>query len=246
MSLLEVSDIDVSYGQIQALRGVSLKINAGEIVALLGPNGAGKSTTLRAMSGVLAPTQGSITFDGKQLQGLPANRVVGMGVAHVPEGRELFSGLSVLENLRLGHWTRRHTAHDFDERLERVMGYFPKLRERSRQAAGTMSGGEQQMLVIARSLMSAPKLLLVDEPSLGLAPQIVRQLFDIFEEINRDGTSVLIVEQFVDLALRHSHRAYVLARGEMQLEAKSEDLVHDEALLAAYLGGEVQPSWASN
>ena len=238
MEQLEVEAIDVAYGPITALRGVSLQVGQGEMVALLGPNGAGKTTTLRTVCGLLSPRSGKISFAGQDIAGKPVHRVVESGVAHVPEGRELFPSLSVVENLRLGHWVRRRDRTDFQERLEQALVYFPKLRQRATQAAGTLSGGEQQMLVVARGLMSSPRLLLVDELSLGLAPIIVNQLFEILQEVNRGGTSILLVEQFVHLALEHTHRAYVLAKGEVRVSGKSSDLAADPALLASYLGGE--------
>lgn len=236
MSLLEVTGIDVFYGAVQALRAVSLEVGEGEMVALLGANGAGKTTTLRTISGLVAPKGGTITFAGKRIDGLRAHRAVRLGVAHLPEGRDLFPSLSVEDNLRYGHWVRRRDRADYRQRLDDVMEHFPRLRERRKQAAGTLSGGEQQMLGVARALMSGPKLLLVDELSLGLAPMIVRQLFEILEQVNRTGTSVLLVEQFVHMALAHTHRAYVLAKGELVLSGRSPDLVDDPDLVASYLG----------
>jgi branched-chain amino acid transport system ATP-binding protein len=234
--MLEVEDVDVYYGPIQALRGLSLRVDEGEMVALLGANGAGKTTTLRTISGLLSPARGNIRVGGADVAGLPAHRVVSLGVAHMPEGRELFPELSVLDNLRLGHWPARKDRAGEARVVDRVMDLFPRLRERSHQAAGTMSGGEQQMLTAARALMSEPKLLLVDELSLGLAPIIVEQLFEAIGEVNRMGTSVLLVEQFVHLALRYTSRAYVMARGEVVLEGASRDLVARPELMAAYLG----------
>lgn len=236
MALLEVKEIDVFYGAIQALRGISLHVAEGEMVALVGANGAGKTTTLRTISGLLSPTTGSITFDGESIAGLPAFDVVDRGIAHLPEGRELFSGLSVLENLRLGYWAKRKDKSKLQSQLDVVMDHFPRLRERSGQAAGTLSGGEQQMLGVARSLMSSPRLLIVDELSLGLAPMIVSQLFEILDEVNREGTSVLLVEQFVHLALEHTKRAYVLQKGEVVLEGTSSELLADPTLVSSYLG----------
>lgn len=238
MALLEVKDIDVFYGSVQALRGVSLHVEAGERVALLGANGAGKTTTLRTISGLLGPRQGSIVFDGEEIGGMPAYAVVGKGVAHGPEGRALFPGLSVEENLRFGWLPRRKVKGSYEPALERVFDYFPRLRERRKQAAGTMSGGEQQMLVVARALMSSPRLLIVDELSLGLAPKIVALLFDIIRDVNAEGTAVLIVEQFVHMALENTDRAYVLTKGEVVLEGRSEELAGSEELLSSYLGGE--------
>ncbi len=236
MALLEVHDIDVFYGSVQALRGVTLQVEAGERVALLGANGAGKTTTLRTISGLLAPRRGSIVFDGEEIGGLPAYAVVGKGVAHGPEGRALFPGLSVEENLRFGWLPLRKDKKSYEPALERAFAYFPRLKERRKQAAGTMSGGEQQMLVVARALMSSPKLLIVDELSLGLAPKIVNQLFDIIRDVNREGTAVLIVEQFVHMALGNTHRAYVLQKGEVVMDAPSAELLSDESLIASYLG----------
>lgn len=236
MALLEVKEINVFYGAIQALRGISLHVEEGEMVALVGANGAGKTTTLRTISGLLPPTTGSITFDGESIAGLPAFDVVDRGIAHLPEGRELFSGLSVLENLRLGYWAKRKDKSKLQSQLDVVMDHFPRLRERSGQAAGTLSGGEQQMLGVARALMSSPRLLIVDELSLGLAPMIVSQLFEILDEVNREGTSVLLVEQFVHLALEHTKRAYVLQKGDVVLEGTSSELLADPSLVASYLG----------
>ena len=246
MALLEVHDVDVFYGSVQALRGVSLHVEAGERVALLGANGAGKTTTLRTISGLLAPKRGSITFGGEEIAGLPAYAVVGRGVAHGPEGRALFPGLTVEENLRFGYLPRRSDKAGYEPALQGVFDYFPRLRERRSQAAGTMSGGEQQMLVVARALMSSPKLLIVDELSLGLAPKIVALLFDIIRDVNATGTAVLIVEQFVHMALENTDRAYVLAKGQVVLDGRSEDLLGSEELLASYLGGEVEAGHAAS
>lgn len=242
MALLEVHDIDVFYGSVQALRGLSLSVEAGERVALLGANGAGKTTTLRTISGLLGPRRGSIMFDGEDIAGLPAYSVVGKGVAHGPEGRALFPGLTVEENLRFGYLPKRKDKAGYGFALERAFNYFPRLKERRGQAAGTMSGGEQQMLVVARALMSSPRLLIVDELSLGLAPIIVAQLFDIIRDVNAEGTAVLIVEQFVHMALENTDRAYVLAKGAVVLEGRSTDLAGSDELLASYLGGEVDPA----
>jgi len=234
--LLDVDDISVFYGQIQALRGVSIAIAAGERVALLGANGAGKTSTLRAISGLLAPAAGSITFDGRPIHGMRAHEVIRRGIAHLPEGRELFSGLSVEDNLRAGFWSLRKSGASFEERRDRVMDLFPILRERAKQSAGTLSGGEQQMLGVARALMSDPTLLIVDELSLGLAPRIVAQLFEILRDVNSRGTAVLIVEQFVHMALANTDRAYVLSKGHVVLEGRSADLLADPQLIASYLG----------
>jgi branched-chain amino acid transport system ATP-binding protein len=235
MPLLEAEALSVFYGPVQALRGVTLHVDEGEMVALVGANGAGKTTTLRTVSGMLAPKSGTITFDGTRIDGLPPFGVVEHGLAHVPEGRELFGAMSVEENLRLGFYSKRK-AKDFDRRAAEVMDSFPILRERAHQAAATLSGGEQQMLVVARALMSAPRLLLVDELSLGLAPKIVTQLFDILRAVNERGTAVVLVEQFVHMALGNTDRAYVLQKGEVVVEGRSKDLLHDESLIASYLG----------
>jgi branched-chain amino acid transport system ATP-binding protein len=236
-ALLQVRDIDVFYGDVQALRGVTIEVGSGELLTLVGANGAGKSTTLRTISGLLAPRRGEIRFDGERIDGKPAYDVVKRGIAHLPEGRDLFPGLSVLENLKLGYWVRRSDGGGFAQQVDRMMELFPRLRERAQQAAGTLSGGEQQMLGIARALMSEPRLLLVDELSLGLAPMVVSQLFDILRSVAEKGTAVLIVEQFVDMALAHSDRAYVLARGQVVLQGPSSRLATDPALVETYLGG---------
>ncbi|MCA1833972.1 MAG: ABC transporter ATP-binding protein [Actinomycetota bacterium] len=237
--LLDVQTIDAFYGPIQALRGVSLQINPGERIALVGANGAGKTTTLRTISGLLQPTNGSIWFDGKPIRGLKPNQVVQRGIAHLPEGRELFSGLTVEENLRAGFWSQRKKKEaNFTAQRDRVMDLFPILRERAKQAAGTLSGGEQQMLGVARALMSNPRLLIVDELSLGLAPKIVAQLFEILREVNEAGCAIMIVEQFVHMALANTDRAYVLAKGAVVLEGRSAEMLADPKLIASYLGEE--------
>jgi branched-chain amino acid transport system ATP-binding protein len=234
--MLEVEGINVNYGPVQALFGVGLRVDAGEMVALLGANGAGKTTTLRAISGLLTPTSGRISIDGRETAGMSAQKVVRLGVAHLPEGRELFPELTVEENLRLGYWSRRKDKHSYAGRLEHVFALLPRLQERRGQMAATLSGGEQQMLAVARALMSGPRLLLVDELSLGLAPIIVNDLFKALEEVNREGTAVLLVEQFVHLALKHTSRAYVLGKGEVVLEGRSSELLASPELMAAYLG----------
>jgi branched-chain amino acid transport system ATP-binding protein len=234
--ILTLHDVDAHYGPIQALRGMTLYVNHGDMVALVGANGAGKSTTLRTVSGMIRPTRGSIVFDGEEIGGLPPQRVVARGLAHLPEGRELFPNMTVEENLRAGYWVRRHDSGSYSAMRDRVMDHFPILRERAKQAAGTLSGGEQQMLGVARALMCDPKLLVVDELSLGLAPLIVAKLFDILHEINREGTAVVIVEQFVHMVLQNTHRAYVLSKGHVVLEGRSADLLADPKLVASYLG----------
>ena len=236
MSLLEVTGLDVSYGAVSALRGVDVHVDQGEIVAVIGANGAGKSTLLKTIAGLIAPKRGTITFDGEQIGGRPAFDVVRRGVTLLPEGRELFREMSVLENLHLGFLPARRSGASLQERVDYVCSLFPRLAERRSQHASTLSGGEAQMLGVARSLMCNPRLLIVDELSLGLAPQIVEQLFDVLTEINRHGTSVLIVEQFVHLALEHSHRAYVLEKGAVALTGASADVAGNADVVNAYLG----------
>jgi branched-chain amino acid transport system ATP-binding protein len=237
MHLLEIESVDVFYGQIQALREVSVQLGAGEMVALVGANGAGKTTTLRTISGLLNPRRGSISFEGRRIDRLPAQEVVQRGITHLPEGRELFPSLSVMENLRMGYWTRRRDRSGLRPALDHVMDLFPRLRERAGQAAGTLSGGEQQMLGVGRALMSSPRLLVVDELSLGLAPLVVSQLFDVLRQVNAEGTAVLLVEQFVHMALQNTHRAYVLAKGSVVTSGPSAELLRDPALVESYLGG---------
>lgn len=236
MSLLEVNSIDVYYGAVQALRGANLRIEQGEMVALVGANGAGKTTTLRTISGLIGPKSGSIVFDGKEIGGLPAHKLIARGIAHLPEGRDLFPTLTVEENLRYGYWTRRKDKAAYNRALEQAFTYFPRLKERRKQASGTLSGGEQQMLGVARALMSSPRLLLVDELSLGLAPIVVSQLFDILRAVNQEGTTILLVEQFVHMALENTQRAYVLVKGEVAMEKPSRELLDDPMLIASYLG----------
>jgi len=244
--LLEIECIDVYYGQIQALRGVTLRVAAGEMVALVGANGAGKTTTLRTISGLLSPRTGSVTFEGRPIHGLPAQEVVRRGITHLPEGRELFPSLSVTENLRMGYWPKRSDKSGMKPAMDHVMDMFPRLRERAGQAAGTLSGGEQQMLGVARALMSSPRLLIVDELSLGLAPMIVSQLFDVLRQVNEEGTAVLLVEQFVHMALQNTHRAYVLSKGSVVTSGVSADLLRDPALVESYLGGGPSAETASS
>jgi branched-chain amino acid transport system ATP-binding protein len=234
--MLTVERLDVSYGAVQVVHDLALQVQAGEMVALLGANGAGKTTTLRALSGLADRAAGSVRLEGVELLGLPAHRIIRAGVAHLPQGRELFAELSVLDNLRLGHWSRRRDETHLQQQVERVFTLFPKLAERSTQAAGTMSGGEQQMLAVARALVTEPKLLLVDEASMGLAPIVVDQLFEALERVNAEGTSILVVEQFINKALKHTSRAYVLAKGRVVVEGASAELAESPELLAAYLG----------
>ncbi|MGE5247862.1 MAG: ABC transporter ATP-binding protein [Verrucomicrobiota bacterium] len=235
--LLTVDKLTVSYGAVRALRGISLTVGRGEIVSLIGANGAGKSTTLRALSGVVRAASGGIFHNGVRIAGLPPHRIARMGIAHVPEGRGVFANMSVLENLEMGAYARR-SRRERRETLERVYGLFPRLSERSGQLAGTLSGGEQQMLAIGRALMQRPDLLLLDEPSMGLSPLLVREIFRLVGEINRMGTTVLLVEQNAFMALSIAHRAYVLETGEVTLEGKAAELREDPKVKAAYLGEE--------
>ncbi|MDQ3756356.1 MAG: ABC transporter ATP-binding protein [Actinomycetota bacterium] len=235
-ALLEVEALDVFYGSVQALRGISLEVEEGERVALLGANGAGKSTTLRAVSGLVHARAGTVRFAGTDITRMAPHEIVTLGLAHLPEGRDLFPTLTVEENLRYGYYTQRKDRAGYVRRRDLVMDFFPKLRERSDQAAATMSGGEQQMLGVARALMSSPRLLCVDELSLGLAPIIVERLFEILHEVNRDGVSLLIVEQFVHMSLANTDRAYVLSKGGVVLEDESARLAGNPDLVASYLG----------
>jgi branched-chain amino acid transport system ATP-binding protein len=237
--LLDVAEIEVRYGAIAALKGISFEVREGEIVALLGANGAGKTTTQKTVSGMMRPYTGSITFDGRRIDGIPAHDLIKLGICHVPEGRHVFPRMSVLENLEMGAF--RFRAIDRDE-LERVLTLFPRLRERLKQSAGTLSGGEQQMLAIGRALMGKPRLLLLDEPSMGLAPLVVAQIFDIIREINSTGVTVLLVEQNAAQALGLAHRGYVLETGEIVLEGTGQELLADDRVRAAYLGEEIAAS----
>jgi len=233
--LLEVKDLHVSYGAITALRGVSLAVGQGEVVALIGANGAGKTSTLRAISGMLKPRSGHIRLADQEIQGLRSNLLVPKGMAHAPEGRGIFLNLSVMENLELGAYLRRDTA-EIKQDLEYVFGLFPRMRERMKQQAGTLSGGEQQMLSISRALMSRPKLLLLDEPSLGLAPQVVETIFRILREVNGRGVSILLVEQNAHLALNLAHFGYVLETGEVVMQGEGRALLAAPEIRKAYLG----------
>ncbi len=233
--LLEVHDLHVSYGAITALRGVSLKVGEGEVVALIGANGAGKTSTLRAISGMLKPRSGRIRLAAQEIQGLKSNLLVPKGMAHAPEGRGIFLNLTVMENLELGAYLRRDTP-EIKKDLEYVFGLFPRLRERMKQQAGTLSGGEQQMLSISRALMSRPRLLLLDEPSLGLAPQVVETIFRILREVNSRGVSILLVEQNAHLALNLAHFGYVLETGEVVMQGQGKALLAAPEIRKAYLG----------
>ena len=233
--MLELRDIHTYYGQIRAVQGVSITVNAGETVCLIGANGAGKSTTLMTVSGVYTPVQGSIYFEGEDITRLSAEQRVALGISQVPEGRLVFPDMSVLENLELGAYTREDRQSIRDD-LDKIFQSFPVLQERRRQRGGSLSGGEQQMLAIGRALMSQPRLLLLDEPSLGLAPLIVKQIFEIIEQINDDGTTILLVEQNAQLALQVTDRGYVMETGEIAMEGTSADLLADERVRQAYLG----------
>jgi branched-chain amino acid transport system ATP-binding protein len=235
--MLELADVHVRYGAIRALAGVSLRVETGELVALIGSNGAGKSTTLRTISGLLRASQGSITFEGTDITAAPSDRIVSLGIAHCPEGRRIFGALTVAENLRLGGVSRaRSQGAAVAEDLEMVLQLFPLLRERLGQAGGTLSGGEQQMLAIARALMSRPRLLLLDEPSLGLAPLMVERIFETIAELKRKGRTILLVEQNVHQALDVADRAYVLETGRITLDGPATALRHDPKVEQSYLG----------
>jgi branched-chain amino acid transport system ATP-binding protein len=235
-SMLTVEDIHVYYGNIAALKGLSFNVDRGEIVTMLGSNGAGKSTTLRTISGLLRPRKGMLAFEGKRLDGIQAHDVVGLGIAQSPEGRRIFPRMTVSENLDLGAYLRKDTAEIARDR-ENVLELFPRLRERIAQKAGTMSGGEQQMLAVARALMARPKLLLLDEPSMGLAPVLVDLIFDTIARIREQGTTVLLVEQNALAALRVADRAYVLESGSLKLAGSAVELAKDPEIVKAYLGG---------
>jgi branched-chain amino acid transport system ATP-binding protein len=234
MALLELERVDAYYGHIQALRGVSLTLDRGEIVTLLGSNGAGKTTTLRTISGMIRPRSGSVTLDGRDLSKVPANRVVTLGIAHSPEGRRIFARMTVKENLEMGAYARGNA--DLTEDFDRVYQLFPRLKERITQVAGTLSGGEQQMLAIGRALMARPTVLLLDEPSMGLAPVLVELVFDTIRDINKLGMSILLVEQNALMALTIAHRGYVLQTGSIVLSDTAEGLAKNEMVRKAYLG----------
>ncbi len=233
--MLQVDNLNVYYGAIHALQGISFNVNEGEIVTLIGANGAGKSTTLRTISGLLRSRTGSITFQGEDISLIPAERIVRLGISHVPEGRKIFAPLSVRENLMMGAFTRDNAA-EIQETLNRVFKSFPRLKERAGQYGGTLSGGEQQMLATARGLMSRPTLLLMDEPSMGLSPILVEEIFRIITEINQQGTSILLVEQNAQMALSVAHRAYVLETGRIVLSGSAKEIAENSQVKAAYLG----------
>ena len=234
--MLKVDNIDVYYGAIHAIKGISIEVPKGEIVTLVGSNGAGKSTTLRTISGVMKPKNGTILFEDKNIVGVPAHKIVGMGLCQVPEGRHVFANMSVMENLELGAYLR-NDKDGIARDLEDVFKKFPRLLERKDQISGTLSGGEQQMLAMGRALMSKPRLLLLDEPSMGLAPLLVKEIFNIIKEINESGTTVLLVEQNANMALSIADKAYVLETGRIALAGTAQELASSEAVRKAYLGG---------
>ena len=235
MAMLEVKNLEVYYGVIQAIKGISFEVNEGEVIALIGANGAGKTTTLQTITGMLQPKAGEIIFEGKDISKIPGHKIVSMGMAHVPEGRRVFAELSVYENLKLGAYTRKDKK-EIEETLARVYKSFPRLEERKNQLAGTLSGGEQQMLAMGRALMSKPKIILMDEPSMGLSPIFVNEIFDIIQEVSKSGTTVLLVEQNAKKALSIADRAYVLETGKIVLEGKASDLLNNDSIKKAYLG----------
>lgn len=235
MALLKVSDLHVSYGMIKAVRGISFEINEGEIVSLIGANGAGKSTTLNTLAGLLKPQSGEILFEDTSLVGMPAHKIVRHGLALCPEGRHVFTNMCVEENLMMGGYTQNDAQNK--QTLERIYEHFPRLKERLKQSAGTMSGGEQQMLAMGRALMSKPRLLMLDEPSMGLAPILVKEIFSIIKELNEQGTTILLVEQNASMALSIADRGYVLETGTLTKTGTGQELLHDDDVRRAYLGG---------
>ncbi|MCH5187790.1 MAG: ABC transporter ATP-binding protein [Oscillospiraceae bacterium] len=235
MSMLKIEDLHVYYGMIHALKGLSFEVNEGEVITLIGANGAGKTTTLHTVTGLLRPKSGRIVFEGKDLVKMAPHKIVEMGMAHVPEGRRVFQNLTVLANLKLGAYTK-HNKAEINETLEMVYERFPRLKERASQIAGTLSGGEQQMLAMGRALMSKPRIILMDEPSMGLSPLLVSEIFDIIKSISAGGTTVLLVEQNAKKALSIADRAYVLETGRIVLSGKASDLLNDDSVKKAYLG----------
>lgn len=234
MALLEVTGLEVFYGVIQAIKGISFEVSQGEVIALIGANGAGKTTTLQTITGLIPSKAGKIVYDGKDITKIPGHKLVSMGVAHVPEGRRVFAQLSVLQNLKLGAYTRNN-KNELEETLKKIYARFPRLEERKNQPAGTLSGGEQQMLAMGRALMSHPKLIVMDEPSMGLSPIYVNEIFDIIQSINKDGTTVLLVEQNAKKALSIANRAYVLETGTIVLSGDADELMNDDSVKKAYL-----------
>ncbi len=235
MAMLEVKNLEVYYGMIQAIKGISLTVNQGEVIALIGANGAGKTTTLHTISGLISPKNGSVLFEGVEITKVLAHKIVSMGMAHVPEGRRVFANLTVYQNLKMGAYTRKDSK-EVEETLSTVYKRFPRLEERRNQIAGTLSGGEQQMLAMGRALMSRPKIILMDEPSMGLSPIFVNEIFDIVKEISAGGTTVLLVEQNAKKALSIADRAYVLETGNIVLEGKADELLNNDSVKKAYLG----------
>ena len=235
MAMLEIRDLNVYFGVIQAIKNISFDVDAGEVVALIGANGAGKTTTLHTITGLLPAASGKITLDGKDLGKVPAHKIVSMGMAHVPEGRRVFAALSVYDNLKMGAYTRKDKK-EIEDSLEMVFEAFPRLKERRNQVAGTLSGGEQQMLAMGRALMSKPRIILMDEPSMGLSPLYVTEIFEIIKKIKSEGTTVLLVEQNANMALSVADRAYVLETGRIIMDGKASDLMNDERVRKAYLG----------
>ena len=235
MALLEVKDLEVYYGMIQAIKGVSFKVNEGEVVALIGANGAGKTTILHTVTRLLEAKRGSVVFDGKDITKTPAHKIVSMGMAHVPEGRRVFANLSVLQNLKMGAYTRKD-KNEIEETLKNIYKRFPRLEERQNQLAGTLSGGEQQMLAMGRALMSHPRIILMDEPSMGLSPLLVKEIFTTIEEVNREGVTILLVEQNAKMALSIASRAYVLETGNVVMEGEGKAMLRDDNVRKAYLG----------
>ncbi len=235
MAMLEVKDLEVYYGMIQALKGISFTVNEGEVIALIGANGAGKTTTLHTITGLLPAKKGKVVFEGKDITRVPGHKIVSMGMAHVPEGRRIFAQLSVLQNLRMGAYTRKD-KDEIEQTLKMVYERFPRLEERQSQMAGTLSGGEQQMLAMGRALMSHPRIILMDEPSMGLSPIFVNEIFDIIREVSKSGTTVLLVEQNAKKALSIADRAYVLETGNIVLEGQADALLADDSIKKAYLG----------
>ena len=235
MAMLEVKDLQGYYGMIHAIKGVSFHVNEGEIIALIGANGAGKTTILHTITGLLAPKGGQVVFEGKNITKTPAHKIVELGMAHVPEGRRVFAQLSVYQNLKMGAYTRSD-KNEIEESLEMVYKRFPRLEERKNQMAGTLSGGEQQMLAMGRALMSKPRIILMDEPSMGLSPILVNEIFDIIQSVSASGTTVLLVEQNAKKALAIADRAYVLETGKISLDGNAKDLLNDDSIKKAYLG----------
>ena len=235
MTMLEVNDLQVYYGMIHAIKGVSFHVNEGEIIALIGANGAGKTTILHTITGLIAPKGGQVVFEGKDITKTPAHKIVELGMAHVPEGRRVFAQLSVYQNLKMGAYTRSD-KNEIEESLEMVYKRFPRLEERKNQMAGTLSGGEQQMLAMGRALMSKPRIILMDEPSMGLSPILVNEIFDIIQSVSASGTTVLLVEQNAKKALAIADRAYVLETGKISLDGNAKDLLNDDSIKKAYLG----------